>query len=336
MLFRSAFGACARWTMDRLGGLWLLGAALSMVLISVSHGGLLSAPVDLAVEHLTNVLNLLAWPTLVTINRRLLGLGPGSLSRPTHHIVPAIAYLAYVLAAGGRAVPFLWILPVGIACTAAIGAAWFSVHRQLRVETGRWRRVSGVFVFAVAFVGAQTIRTLFPEVVALREIVPAVFTASFFAIGYSVAGPVTLRGAAPEGVTPGEQPRYQKSALTPQRAGQLVRKLDERMCTEHWYRATDLSLQALASRLGVSSHTLSQAINQQRGQSLPQYLIQWRVREAKRMLADPANDCFTVEALAERSGFASRSAFYKVFRKAEGITPTDYRERARRINAVSA
>lgn len=42
---------------------------------------------------------------------------------------------------------------------------------------------------------------------------------------------------------------------------------------------------------------LARNVDQQRGQSLTEYVADWRLREAKRLLLDPANDCLTVEGL---------------------------------------
>jgi AraC-like DNA-binding protein len=79
---------------------------------------------------------------------------------------------------------------------------------------------------------------------------------------------------------------------------------------------------------------VSQALNQVRGRTLHEYLTSWRVAEARRLLADPATDRFTIDALAESAGFASRSAFYKAFKAQEGMTPTAFRSRSRNTSAV--
>lgn len=41
------------WTMEQLTGLWLIGAAIAMLLIGIRHGGLLSPGWDQLVEHVT-------------------------------------------------------------------------------------------------------------------------------------------------------------------------------------------------------------------------------------------------------------------------------------------
>jgi putative ABC transport system permease protein len=63
--------------------------------------------------------------------------------------------------------------------------------------------------------------------------------------------------------------------------------------------------------------------------TLLDYLAHLRVVEARRMLADPACDRFTIDAIAGDSGFGSRSAFYKIFGRLTGLTPTAFRQRTR-------
>jgi AraC-like DNA-binding protein len=123
--------------------------------------------------------------------------------------------------------------------------------------------------------------------------------------------------------------RYARSRLTESAARRMLLELDCRMRDEHWYRDITLSLTELARRLDTRPHLLSQALNQVKGTTLNDYLLSWRLAEAKRLLIDPASDRFTIDALAESAGFASRSAFYKAFKGHEGVTPTEFRARSR-------
>ncbi|MBR1551764.1 MAG: AraC family transcriptional regulator [Muribaculaceae bacterium] len=45
----------------------------------------------------------------------------------------------------------------------------------------------------------------------------------------------------------------------------------------------------------------------------------WR---CKKLAKDNAR---TIDAIASEAGFANRSNFYRVFKRAQGISPTDYR-----------
>ncbi len=308
------------WTIERLTGLWLVGGALAMLLVGMRHGGLFPPPWDLAVEHLTNAMSIGAWTFLVMLTRRVAGhedRWPNTLS---DHLSLPIIYLAVIVATGVPDIRFMWLLPVTFIGLASIGMIWRAARED--ATAGVQRQLNAIFAFALVHGTAQSIRSVFPRVPELREIVPVAMTISFFAIGFALSG--RWFDSA--------RPLYKKSGLTADRAQELVDRLDAGMTNDAWYRQPDVTLADLAGRLGVTSQSLSQALNQHRQQSLIEYLAMWRMRETKQRLLDPANDCFTVEGVARQSGFASRSAFYKAFREAEGMTPTAFREQYRRAS----
>jgi AraC-like DNA-binding protein len=51
---------------------------------------------------------------------------------------------------------------------------------------------------------------------------------------------------------------------------------------------------------------------------------QLRVAHAKKLLVDPAYTNLTIDAIAEKSGFTSRSNFYTIFKSEMGYTPSDF------------
>jgi AraC-like DNA-binding protein len=182
---------------------------------------------------------------------------------------------------------------------------------------------------AVAMSLAQAVRTFFPHVAVFREIVPITITAGLLSIA-ALAVRETFAGAAAEPPTaPG--PRYAKSALDRCAAERLLASLDRAMVEDGWYREATLSLAEIARRLETRPHLVSQALNQVKGTTLAEYLATWRVAEARRLLVDRGFDGFTIDALSESAGFASRSAFYKAFKMREGVTPTEFRTRQRRL-----
>lgn len=61
------------------------------------------------------------------------------------------------------------------------------------------------------------------------------------------------------------------------------------------------------------------------------YVNARRVEETCRQLADPANDDRTVLDVLYASGFNSKSAFHRAFRKATGEAPSAYRRRVRAL-----
>jgi AraC-like DNA-binding protein len=100
------------------------------------------------------------------------------------------------------------------------------------------------------------------------------------------------------------------------------------MRKEQVYLEPRLTLAELASRLGIPSNYLSQAINQQAGCNFHDYVNRYRIEAAKADLADPAQAERSVLAIAMDAGFHSKSAFYATFKEFVGMTPSEYRRRA--------
>jgi YesN/AraC family two-component response regulator len=95
------------------------------------------------------------------------------------------------------------------------------------------------------------------------------------------------------------------------------------METEALYQNPDIKLKDLADKLNVSTHFLSQLLNDNLGQSFAQYINTLRVEESKDLIKN--NHHFTLEAIGFEAGFSSKSSFYSTFKKITGVTPAMYK-----------
>jgi AraC family transcriptional regulator len=86
--------------------------------------------------------------------------------------------------------------------------------------------------------------------------------------------------------------------------------------------AGEISLQAIAVSVGVSSHHLARAFGTATGQSLMRYARGRRLSEAARSLVAGAPD---ILAVALDAGYGSHEAFTRAFREQFGITPAECR-----------
>lgn len=121
-------------------------------------------------------------------------------------------------------------------------------------------------------------------------------------------------------------PKYQHSGLTPEAGRSLVRKLEAIMMQEKLYRDPELRLDTLSARIGASKHHVSQVINEYLEATFFEYINQLRVEEAKEMLAGTnRSDLHVIEA-AYAVGFNNKVSFNSAFKKATGMTPTQYRK----------
>jgi AraC-like DNA-binding protein len=92
-------------------------------------------------------------------------------------------------------------------------------------------------------------------------------------------------------------------------------------------RDRSLGTAAVAAAVGLSPHYLREIFRQATGGSVMQYIGQARVEESKRLLRETDRP---IRELYADAGFISYSYFFTYFKKATGLTPSEYRESARR------
>ncbi|GFZ90810.1 putative HTH-type transcriptional regulator YtdP [Paenibacillus marchantiophytorum] len=104
---------------------------------------------------------------------------------------------------------------------------------------------------------------------------------------------------------------------------------NERMKTyidEH-YGDHSLSLTSIAEHFGMTPQYMSGLFKKQYGINVTDYMIEVRMKEAKRWLEVPG---MTILQVAEQVGYSTDIGFIRVFKKMEGITPGKYREMQQR------
>ncbi len=124
--------------------------------------------------------------------------------------------------------------------------------------------------------------------------------------------------------------KYQKSALTLEQAMTIQQRLLLTMNTEKTYTNSNLTLPILAQCLDVPTHQLSQVLNETLQSNFFDFINHYRIEQAKHLLADPNEKNSPILAIAMEVGYKSKSAFYRVFKHATGLTPSAYREQKRR------
>jgi AraC-like DNA-binding protein len=119
--------------------------------------------------------------------------------------------------------------------------------------------------------------------------------------------------------------KYEKSSLTPEIQSSALPRLRQFMETEKPYLDAGFSLSLMARRLSLSTHHLSQMLNEELGQSFFDLVAQYRVKEAQHLLTSPETAHLKIEEIAQQVGYNSKSAFNTAFRKITQQTPSEYR-----------
>lgn len=132
-----------------------------------------------------------------------------------------------------------------------------------------------------------------------------------------------------------ENVKYKSSRLNKQEAEEWKKKLIEIMDSRKPYLNPGLMLNQLADELEVSPRFLSQIINEHFNQNFYDYINKMRIEESKKMLVDSSSSKKTVLEILYDVGFNSKTAFNVAFKKATGLTPTEYRKRFSKENILS-
>ena len=89
------------------------------------------------------------------------------------------------------------------------------------------------------------------------------------------------------------------------------------------YKASWLSLEAVAGSMNVSSEHLSRTFKKITGQNFSDYLVKYRIQKAIALLMD---DSISIKQISESVGFSNTAYFRSCFKTHCGVTPTQYRK----------
>ena len=107
----------------------------------------------------------------------------------------------------------------------------------------------------------------------------------------------------------------------------MLKKLLMIMETEKPYTESELIIHQLAAKLGISSHHLSQIINEQLKQNFADFINSYRIKEAQLLLAKKEYEREKKVSIAFESCYSNKVTFNAAFKKYTGMAPSDYRQK---------
>ncbi len=119
-----------------------------------------------------------------------------------------------------------------------------------------------------------------------------------------------------------ENNKYISSNLEDNQKQDIVNKIHNLMGNEKLYLNPEFTLSELAKKINISRTYVSQVINEHYECNFKTFINDYRIKEARRLLSNPKNNNITIEAIANKVGFKSKTSFNNAFKKFIGITPS--------------
>lgn len=118
--------------------------------------------------------------------------------------------------------------------------------------------------------------------------------------------------------------KYANHKIPEEEALTLMTNINQIILDQKLYKNPNLTLPKLAKAAKIRSHLLSQLLNDNLNKNFSNFINEYRIDEAKRMLT--AENNLKMEVIAEECGFNSNSTFYSAFKKVTNTTPAKYAE----------
>lgn len=136
-------------------------------------------------------------------------------------------------------------------------------------------------------------------------------------------------GVFPSELKSEEKPKETVLKIADDLVEEYLKKLSVFMDEKKPYLMEDCTIQSISEETSISVHHLSNILNQRFEKNFSDFINQYRINEAKRMLSSSLSDRMTLEAIGYECGFGSKSSFNKAFKKLTNFTPSEYRNHSK-------
>ncbi len=143
-----------------------------------------------------------------------------------------------------------------------------------------------------------------------------------FSFIFYISGLLLFYKRKKEFVVSVKKEKYANVQIRKTEAIQLLEKIESTLINEELFKNPNLTLPLLAKKNNIRPQLLSQLVNNNLNKSFSQFINEYRIEEAKKLLK--TKSYLKVETIAEQCGFNSNSTFYTAFKKITHTTPSKY------------
>ena len=203
----------------------------------------------------------------------------------------------------------------------------FSYVERINLDWLKYWILLSMFGFWISFGIIHAAGFQLLEYINSFHTVAAVLVINIFVIGFYGLRQTTIFTNASFAANTENQSdgKYKFSSLKDEDADSLAKQLDDYMVREKPYLNSQLSIDELAESLRTKKHQLSQVINDKKELNFFNYINSYRIEEFKSRINDPDYKHLSLLGVALDAGFNSKSTFNHIFKKSEGMTPTEYK-----------
>lgn len=122
-----------------------------------------------------------------------------------------------------------------------------------------------------------------------------------------------------------EDIKYSGSKLREDQKDEILEKLNTLMQEDEIFLNKQLCIEDVAEMLETNRKYLSQLINESFSMNFNNYINEYRVHKARKLLINSEHNNYTIEAIANEAGFHSKATFNTSFKKFAGVTPSFFK-----------
>jgi AraC-like DNA-binding protein len=126
-------------------------------------------------------------------------------------------------------------------------------------------------------------------------------------------------------------PDYIKPTTTPHKGasskidlGGIYKKIHKTITDQELYLHKDFNLIYLSAKTGINTKKLTLAISEHGFANFSTYANTFKLKKAKALIDIGFLENYSIDTLAEKSGFGATNSFYRVFKEVTGMTPKQY------------